>query len=250
VQAFASPREVEAFFDAWDLRDDVRSYLEFHSTRYVRLVEWVRAARAAVATDGTAQILDVGTFLQSELLRQGVPGALVHTSGHPAFERFGGWGAPQEGAQHLAFDLNDAQDSEHWPAAGPYDIVAMGEVIEHLHTAPALVLGCVRSWMAPRGRLVLQTPNAVALEKRLKLLAGRYPYDDINEDPASAGHFREYTVAELEAVAATVGLRLVDYAVENYFGLMTPRRRVLKRVTQRLPASLRDGITASFERVG
>jgi SAM-dependent methyltransferase len=248
MHAFATAQEVEAYFASWDLRAEVWSYLTIHSTRYSRLVQSARAARAGTRSGETAQILDVGTFLQTELLRRGVPEALIHSSSHPSVERWGAWGPIQEGAQHFSFDLNNSQDRERWGQAGPYDVVVMAEVIEHLYTAPTLVLACVASWLAPGGRLVIQTPNAIALDKRVRLLCGRHPYDTIKEDPAMAGHFREYTVAELEAVAGAAGLRLIDCTVENYFALTTPRRRALKRVTGLLPPSLRDGITATFQR--
>ena len=248
MHAFATGQDVEAYFASWNLRAEVQDYLAFHSTRYTRLVAAAQAARAAGPADETAQILDVGTFLQTELLRRAVPDALIHSSSHPAFGHWGGWGTLQEGAHHVSFDLNDTQDRARWPQVGPYDVVVMAEVIEHLYTAPTLVLACVASWLAPGGQLVLQTPNAVALDKRLRLLRGRHPYDAINEDPAKAGHFREYTIAELEAAADAAGLRLTRCTVENYFGLMTARRRALKRATQRLPESLRDGITATFQR--
>ncbi|MDP9149663.1 MAG: hypothetical protein M3O36_06955 [Myxococcota bacterium] len=42
------------------------------------------------------------------------------------------------------------------------------EVLEHLHTAPELVLAFLRRLLLPQGLLILQTPNAASLSKRIK----------------------------------------------------------------------------------
>ena len=78
-----------------------------------------------------------------------------------------------------------------------YDLVVFAEVIEHLHTSPVHTLAFVRGLLADAGVLILQTPNAASLPKRLKLLAGRNPYELIRADGGNPGHFREYTLAEL-----------------------------------------------------
>jgi hypothetical protein len=54
--------------------------------------------------------------------------------------------------------------------------IVFAEVIEHLFTAPELVLAYLHELLVPRGQLLLQTPNAASLRKRLKLALGRNPF--------------------------------------------------------------------------
>ena len=138
----------------------------------------------------------------------------------------------------------------------------MAEVLEHLHTAPSLVLAFVKTLLADNGLLVLQTPNAASLPKRIKLLLGRNPFDMIRTDPKNPGHFREYTRRELSALAADLGFRVEECAMSFYFdarfahrasGEAAGRRLVLgtaKNLIYRfLPAPLREGITMVWRKI-
>jgi SAM-dependent methyltransferase len=244
VTAAVTSDEIERHFASWGLPPAVTGYARFHAERYATLLETVTVA-AGDATD----VLDVGPFLQTQLLREALPGAHVHSVCHSSAPSTG-WGAEREGERHVRFDLEDAQHPERRPDLGPFDVVVMAEVIEHLHTAPTLVLACVAGWLKPGGRLVLQTPNAARLDARLKLLAGRNPYEMLREDTGNPGHFREYTVAELVEVAGRAGLRPVTVGVHNYFRYPRGRRRALTAVSSRLPGSFREGITAVFAKAG
>ena len=76
-------------------------------------------------------------------------------------------------------------------AIGEYDVVVMAEVIEHLYTAPSVVLPYLRTLVRPDGVLIIQTPNAAAVFRRLKLLMGSNPFTLINEDTTDPWDFRE-----------------------------------------------------------
>ena len=77
----------------------------------------------------------------------------------------------------------------------------MAEVIEHLYTAPEIVLKCIKKIIKQNGYFIIQTPNAASLSKRMKLMfQGRNPYEMIRVDHNNPGHFREYTVDELEKI--------------------------------------------------
>jgi SAM-dependent methyltransferase len=115
------------------------------------------------------------------------------------------------GARQFQFNLNDAQHPEEWRNDLPaYDVILMAEVIEHLHTSPTLVLGFLQSLLKPGGVLIVQTPNGVAIGRRLSILFGRQPFELIREDPTNPGHFREYTLAELERYGRRVGMRILE----------------------------------------
>ena len=93
----------------------------------------------------------------------------------------------------------------------------MAEVIEHLYTAPKLVLSFLRALLTDRGVLIIQTPNAAALHKRAELLLGRNPYELIRETTNDPGHFREYTKKELIRIAEDAGLTVDRWLAGNYF---------------------------------
>jgi 2-polyprenyl-3-methyl-5-hydroxy-6-metoxy-1,4-benzoquinol methylase len=60
---------------------------------------------------------------------------------------------------------------------GSFDVVLLGDVIEHLRD-PVATLGRLRRLLRPGGRLVLSTPNVANWAIRLSLLAGRWRYTD------------------------------------------------------------------------
>jgi SAM-dependent methyltransferase len=118
----------------------------------------------------------------------------------------------------------------------------MGEVVEHLFRGPATVLGCVASFVRPGGHLIVQTPNAAAVHKRLRLLRGRSPAGPMPEDRSGDAHVHEYTRAELLDAGRAAGLEPVAAEAASYFG---PARMLVDRV---LPPGLRLGLTVTFRR--
>jgi hypothetical protein len=175
---------------------------------------------------------------------------------------------PETVVRHIDFDLNDAQSRDCWPDPTPHDVVVLAEVLEHLHTAPRLVLSCLSTFLEPDGVLVVQTPNAASLRKRVKLAMGRHPYEMIRETPTDPGHFREYTGGELRTILDASGFRSEELIRANYWGASSESargesggtkqggRRRLERVglppvadraaamVERLVPSFRQGLTA------
>jgi hypothetical protein len=138
--------------------------------------------------------------------------------------------------RHYQFDLNDAQDDSRWFPADPHDVIIMAEVIEHLYTAPQLVLSMLAEFLDQGGSLIIQTPNAVWVRRRLMLLRGRHPYEMIRERRDNPGHFREYTGDELLAACRAAGLVPHSLEFESYWtstriaerlATMTPQGRLL-----------------------
>jgi SAM-dependent methyltransferase len=247
------PGDVRAYFADWQRRADpalaaeldteARVYLAYHARRYLHLVRTIDAVLRERGRFERPRLLDVGPNYQTELLRAAHPGGTVDTLGfaHPSFP-------PGHGERHVHFDLNDASRHDRWPEAPGHDVVVMAEVIEHLHTSPVTVLQCVSTWLGPGGVVVIQTPNACALHKRLRMLAGRNPYEPIRGTRDNPGHFHEYTSSELYEAAAAAGLRVLRCDVTNYFEPATPGARLYNEAGRLLPASLRHGITICLER--
>ncbi|HEV8577948.1 MAG TPA: class I SAM-dependent methyltransferase [Thermoanaerobaculia bacterium] len=227
------------------IRGDDQGYVAYHAARYAYLLEVL--AKHGLGTD--SKVLDIGPSRLTTLIRERF-GIAVDSLG------FGEDRVTAEG-RHFAFDLNLAQRRENWRRDLPrYDFVVMAEVLEHLYTSPQLVLSFVRTLLSDGGRLVLQTPNAASLPKRLKLLLGRNPSQMIRLDPQNPGHFREYTRRELAGLAAELGFQVEQCTVAFYFdarfahhesGEAAGRKVALgalkNAVYRLLPSSLREGIT-------
>ena len=210
-----------------DTSQDEQIYLRTHARRYERLLDLV--AEAPPET-----ILVVGPSFETELLRQRFPGARVDTLGWHD-NRF----PLRDGDRHTQFDLNDTD----YPELEPHDVVVCGEVIEHLRVPAVPVLRFLATGLGPDGRLILQTPNAAGLPKRLRMLLGRNPYDPIRGDAWNPGHFHEFTVGELLAALGEAGLGVERWFTENYFDHGSRKNRVFRAVGPVLPRTLREGIT-------
>ncbi len=238
---FRSADDVIAFFDP-SADDEGRPYLEQHAPRYLRLLRVLEQVVGA-REPSSLSIVDVGPGLQTELVRARFPGARLTTVGFEDHLQ------DSEGARHLRYDLNDAYRRESWPQVGQHDIVLLCEVIEHLYTTPVAVFACLRSWLGPAGRILVQTPNAAALAPRLRALAGRPPYGAVSgfgPPGMNPSHFREYTATELRDAAGQAGLAVELLEVENYFARASPAGRLYNAVSNALPPQLRHGLTIVF----
>ncbi len=233
-------RDILASFGDLRLDAENATYVAYHARRYARLLQTVDRCLPARSE---ATILDVGPSFQTRLMQERYPEARVSTLGfaHPHFP-------PSAPARHVELDLNDAgADPAPEPGDAGHDVVTMGEVIEHLHTAPEVVLGYLRTWLVPGGALILQTPNAVALHKRLRMAAGRNPLEPIRREALNPGHFHEYTAGELGAAAGGAGLRVQEIGADNYFG-NARAHRAYGAAARVLPPTLRHGLTAILRR--
>jgi SAM-dependent methyltransferase len=222
------------------------AYAAFHRPRFEFLTNLVRREAKA-----DARILDVGPSPLTAMLRN---------ASAPAGGRVDSLGLEPDGAlpngQHYHFDLNDTQHPDRCRRdLGPYDLVIFAEVLEHLYTAPELVLSYLRGLLAPSGLLVLQTPNAASLRKRVKLALGQNPFERIRVDRSNPGHFREYTRAELTELLDGAGLRPLRSWMMFYFDARFARHEVgteppsrirgtlTNTIHKLLPEPLREGIT-------
>ena len=228
-----SERGVLDHFADWSLNDEERRYLDLHSRRFAYVLQ-------VVASSEPKRILDVGPHFLTELLGVSFPDATLNTLGfrNPSCYR------EERVAEHFDLDLNDVGNGE--PRALPkHDVVVMAEVIEHLYTAPEVVLGFLRELLEPGGLLVLQTPNAAAWNKRLALLRGVNPFEQIRRSRENPGHFREYTADELRRLGAEAGLTAERVDLVDYFNV--PFRAPV-RLLCRVRPTLRQGITVVYRR--
>jgi SAM-dependent methyltransferase len=206
---------------------DEQVYLRTHARRYALLLELVEGFAPKT-------ILVVGPSYESVLLREAVPGVTVDTLGWEdhRFPRVAG-------ERHFQHDLNDPD----YPELDHYDVIACAEVIEHLHVPAEPVLRALAGGLAPDGHIVLQTPNATALPKRLRMVLGRNPYEPIRSQPGNPGHFHEYTVRELRDTVEAAGLEVERLIAANYFDHGSRKNRAYRALGPMLPGTLREGIT-------
>ena len=221
-------------------------YAAYHAPRYAILIEGLRARIGSGPDASRPRVLDIGPAVQTVLIRRAVPHATVDTLGYASAVA-----PPREGERHIDFDLTAAGDAERRPTLEPYDAIVLAEVIEHLATSPRSELECVASWLRPGGLLVLQTPNALALHKRLRALVGRDPLGaggSVAAPSHSQVHFREYTLAELRELAAATGFDEDEAVLANHFRHQRAAQRLYDRATAALPAGTRQGITLYLRR--
>ena len=134
-------------------------YLRTQRNGYERLLELVRPL-------APGRILVVGPSYETVLLRDAFPTRpSTRSAGTTTASRSASTSRIEQ------FDLNDS----NYPVLEPHDVVVCSEVIEHLHVAIVPVLRFLASGLAPGGHLILQTPNATALAKRIRMLFGRNP---------------------------------------------------------------------------
>ena len=223
-------------------------YLAFHRPRFEFLMQLVQDQIRS-----PTRILDVGPSPFTAMLRESLASPIDSLGLEPEDASPAG--------RHYHFNLNDTQHREKWRQdLGPYDLIVFAEVIEHLFTAPELVLSYVRGLLAPRGALILQTPNAASLRKRIKLAAGRNPFERIRPDPANPGHFREYTARELAQILSQAGFAMKRSWSQFYFDARFARHEIgneppnhlrgsaMNIINKLLPGFLREGITILAER--
>lgn len=171
-------------------------YVDYHGKRIAAILGLVtRFVREAVQSGRRpVKVLDIGphflTRCMHDLFGDDV---VVDTLGF----QYHGMVPEAMVAEHYEFDLNRAQHREQWLRARGHDVIVMAEVIEHLYTSPNLVLQFLRSLLVDRGVLIVQTPNAVSLRRRLGMLTGHNPFELIRDNYTNPGHFREYTADEL-----------------------------------------------------
>lgn len=100
-----------------------------------------------------------------------------------------------------------------------FDAVLMVDILEH-HLTPRILFNRALSLLKPKRLLLIETPNAAMLAKRLLLLLGKSNYQDVNFLFYNVGtyryHVREYTVQEVNKVLRLIGLNHVKVETSNH----------------------------------
>jgi len=148
--------------------------------------------------------------------------------------------------RHTEYDLQKISSKETHPVIGKFQMVIASEIIEHLTVSMDLIFKFLSSYVEEGGYLLIQTPNAVALKKRLAMVFGNNPFDMVRKTPNDAmghAHIREYTMKELVKIGTDNELKAEKKWCLNYFYYESPKARLYNIVSKILPSTLHDGIT-------
>lgn len=155
-------------------------------------------------------------------------GIAVTAGGHPLDGT-----AEQRGEEWVQFRRQDSEvvatvplvrfnaESDQFPFPdGRFDVVICGELIEHLPSGPdRMLFECCRV-LTSGGLLLLSTPNAVSLARRISLARGTNIDSAFSSQGIYSRHNRNYSLAELRDL-----LRGNGFSVQLERGLMFVHRR-------------------------
>lgn len=228
------------------LDEGCRAYWRYHKKRYVWFIQLFDRILKSYFPGKKARILDIAPLYQTLLLHKVYDGFGPDTLGY----RNGPF-HPDINSYHYDLDLNDCYyNCSPLKVDGKYDAIVMLEVIEHLSTSPIHVFAFLKELLVDGGILVIQTPNAVSLRKRYRMLMGSNPFEMIRENMRDdPGHFREYTRDELCYLASISGFETREGHMVNYFDEGgSAVERMLNRISEYMPANFRNGMTLVFQK--
>ncbi len=238
MQVLRHGKDIENLAQQLGIKSD--SYLDFHKYRYAYLLNEISQLKTKTKLK---HLLDVGPSYQTKFIRHAFPDILLDTLGtdHEQNRR-----DPRE--NHWLVDLNYIDQFDASKINPQADMILFAEVLEHLYTKPETVLAGLAQFIRVGGYLLLQTPNAAALDKRLKLLFGSNPYQRIESHRRN--HFREYTRDELICIVENSGYRVIKVQLLNY---LNPNQNIFQKLYLRfgpiIPQTLREGITLVAQKI-
>jgi 2-polyprenyl-3-methyl-5-hydroxy-6-metoxy-1,4-benzoquinol methylase len=201
-------------------------YQATHAKRFQLTVELCKK----IVPDCHARVLDVGPSQLSLLLSQEYCNTstlglenVTDTGGHRSLS------TPAKQIPHIIFDLNQAQDLTQWPKIDTtFDLIVYAETLEHLVAAPEYSLTFLSTLLTQDGILLVTTPNAAMIMRRLiLLLKGKNPYEQIRMLAENPGHIREYTMQELFDIGARCHLKPIFSRYVNFNKNLKLRYRIL-----------------------
>lgn len=227
------------FHNLYNLNEEQDLYLTIHGSRFVVILKWLENKKFN-------SVLDVGPSFLSELLHNKF-GSQLSLMGFDADNSLGGHLASNDILRELNFikqDLN--QDLNFFDAQSidqKFDLIVCAEVIEHLYTSPKKLLHNFAKLLIPNGFLIIQTPNAVSLRKRLLMLLGKNPFEVPRENLNNPGHYREYTPQEIKQLAQEAGFIVEKLITDEYFEFPSLTSKIYRIFKNIIPPKLRSGIT-------
>ena len=123
--------------------------------------------------------------------------------------------ARKRGLQVVAGYLEDAdvqrQIAEEIETHGPFQVIFMSQVIEHI-AEPDKSLTLLQKWMGPTSCLVISTCSIAHWRCRLKLLFGKWQYEEYGVFDRT--HLRFFTITSFNDLLHQSGFTVVDFGYE------------------------------------
>ena len=146
-----------------------------------------------------ARVLELGCatgYMTRGLLSKGCRVVAVDIDA-PAIDRL-----RDTSATTLVVDLESPEQLEGLAPLGPFDVIVLADVLEHLRE-PEQLLRAVRQLLSAEGTCVVSLPNVAFWRIRINLLRGRWDYTDVGI--LDRTHLRFYTPRTVAALAADGG---------------------------------------------
>jgi len=208
-------------------------YLTYHHDRYLKTLEFLEAV--------TGRVLEIGSVpcQFTSLLKQlgyDVSGMDLAPERVDAFVQ----------KHELNVDKVDIETDRFPFDDGSFGMVIFLEVLEHLRVNPLHTFRELARVLEPGGRLLLSTPNITPVHRLMFLLGKPYQGDLVAEfrkleTVGHMGHFRLYSLSDIRAMLAEVGLDVVSTSFEGEYAtptwktkwirLLSPRKDVLRTYT-------------------
>jgi 2-polyprenyl-3-methyl-5-hydroxy-6-metoxy-1,4-benzoquinol methylase len=151
---------------------------------------------------------------------------------HPSMKIVGITLSPAEAAIARAYleevHIADVEESDLSFISGSFDAVICSHVLEHLKH-PVAVLKRVIQFLNDEGQVVVAVPNVVELKNRIKLVLGKFEYE--NQGIMDSTHLRFFTwhSAAKNLIEPIPELHLESKVAEGSFPLWWFRRFLLPR---------------------
>lgn len=131
------------------------------------------------------------------------------------------------------------------------DVVTCFHSLEHWHHSPKPLFKEIVRILRPGGFLILATPNAVNIRKRVFVIFGRNNFPSLDEwyhqgDPVFRGHVREPTLRDLQRLLEWNGLRVVASYGRNFIGAYSQALSALPTPILRAVATASDRLLRFF----
>jgi SAM-dependent methyltransferase len=131
------------------------------------------------------------------------------------------------------------------------DVVTCFHSLEHWHHSPRRLFSEITRILKPEGALILATPKAANLRKRLFLLFGKTNFPDLAEwyyegDPVFRGHVREPVLRDLETLMRWNHFQITGRWGENFIGADSQSLSFLPKPLVRFLAFASAGLLRHF----
>jgi SAM-dependent methyltransferase len=236
-------QEIISFFEGkYHLNEEQKLYLTIHAKRF-------EVVLSLIQNEKFNKVLDIGPSFLSELLYQKFENKLS-LLGFDDSQSIGGHLPDLNFFKKINFIQQDLNFWDYSPnQTSDFDLMICGEVIEHLYTSPKNLFQNFNKSLNKNGILIIQTPNAVALRKRMKMLMGINPFEIPRENLKNPGHYREYTSKELIQFGGNNGFSIEKVIMDEHFEYPSTLSTIYRAFKIFIPKSLRTGITIVFKKL-